>query len=635
VRRALDVEGLEALVAADAVVDVDDQVALCQGAGLGQEVGGAALLARPGQAVAQDVGLGDDRQAVGLEAVVQRQHHALRDLGIIGLGRLPVAGIGDLLQAMVGQHGPQALGRALRPRGEQHALAGGRQGAGVGGGGLEQVDAVLGALGGEHAAQLGAHVDHVQALGLERRELAVRTIAQRLVPLLGGQVERAGLQRAIGRLAIGRGAGLVGVLDHRQALVARFGGLVIDPDQRTVGQIVEQGRHPLVEQRQPVLEAGAAAALADGVVERVVARRAELGDIASAEPRDALGVQQRLADRQEIDLLQLLGRALGLGIEGADAFQRVAEQVQAHGLLGGRGIDVDDAAPDRELALFRHGGGADIAVDGEIALQVLDIDAIADLGRIAGAHQHGLVGHPLQQGRRGDDQHGRLGCSQASGQARQGGHALGRDAGRGTDAVVRQAVPRGEQHGLDLGREELQGVGEGVGPGGVAGHEGRETAACAGDVGHHQGVEALGRAGQGQAAGGLGDLLGVVGHGCLLSAVADGADGVGLEAERTDHRQHIGLELRGRVFLPDDPSVDLAIGLLEQGFEGVELLWGQVLAMVVRERPQNEVRFPKAAMPGAEPKPPKAGVVIYGHVPGGYRALDGRAPAFRRACATR
>jgi hypothetical protein len=131
VRRALDVEGLEALVAADAVVDVDDQIARRQGAGLGQEVGGAALLARPGQAVAQDVGLGDDRQAVGLEAVVQRQHHALRDLGIVGLGRLPIAGIGDLLQAMVGQHGPQALGRALRPRGEQHALAGGPPALGV------------------------------------------------------------------------------------------------------------------------------------------------------------------------------------------------------------------------------------------------------------------------------------------------------------------------------------------------------------------------------------------------------------------------------------------------------------------------------------------------------------------------
>jgi hypothetical protein len=38
--------------------------------------------------------------------------------------------------------------------------------------------------------------------------------------------------------------------------------------------------------------------------------------------------------------------------------------------------------------------------------------------------------------------------------------------------------------------------------------------------------------------------------------------------------------------------------------------------MVVRERPQNEVRFPKSAMPGPELQPPEAGVVIDGHVTG-------------------
>ena len=68
VRRALDVQGLQALVAADAVVDVDDEVARGQRRGLGQEVRRPPALARPRQPVAQDVGLGDDRQVVGLEA---------------------------------------------------------------------------------------------------------------------------------------------------------------------------------------------------------------------------------------------------------------------------------------------------------------------------------------------------------------------------------------------------------------------------------------------------------------------------------------------------------------------------------------------------------------------------------------
>ena len=96
-RRPLDVEGLEARIATDAVVDVHHQIARRQGAGLGEEVGGAALLARPGQAVAEDVGLGDDRQIVGLEPGLQRQDHPLRDLRIGRLGRLPIRGERDAL----------------------------------------------------------------------------------------------------------------------------------------------------------------------------------------------------------------------------------------------------------------------------------------------------------------------------------------------------------------------------------------------------------------------------------------------------------------------------------------------------------------------------------------------------------
>ena len=413
---------------------------------------------------------------------------------------------------MIAQHGPQALGRALGPRGEQHAFSFAREIAGVGRGGLEQVDAVLGAFGGEDPAQLRAHVDDVQPLRLERREATVRAIGDLPLPLLHRQIQRLGRQRAVRGFAIGLRPRLIGVQDHRQALVPRLGRLVVDADQGAGRQIVEQAGHPLVEQRQPVLQPGATAALADGGVQGIVAGRAELGDIALAEARDAVGVQQGLADRKEIDLGQLLGRALGLGIEGADALQRVAEQVEANGLLGGRRIDVDDAAADRELAPLGDGGGAGIAVDGEIALKVLDIDHGADLGAIAGAQQHILRRHTLQQRWRGDDQHGRLAVAQAPGQARQGRHPRGRDARRRTNAVVGKAIPRRHWHGLDLGREKLQGVDESVGARGVPGHERGQAAARPGDVGHHQRVEAFRRAGEGQAAGGRGDLFGVVGH---------------------------------------------------------------------------------------------------------------------------
>ena len=108
-RRVLNVEGLQAFITADAVLDMDNQVAWRQGRGLGQEVGRPTALAWPRQAVAQDVGLGDDRQLVGLESGLQRQHHALRRLRVSRLGRLPVGRQRDLRQAVIGQHAAEPL----------------------------------------------------------------------------------------------------------------------------------------------------------------------------------------------------------------------------------------------------------------------------------------------------------------------------------------------------------------------------------------------------------------------------------------------------------------------------------------------------------------------------------------------
>ena len=65
-------------------------------------------------------------------------------------------------------------------------------------------------------------------------------------------------------------------------------GLRIEHERR-VGEIVEQRVQLFVEQRQPVLHARIAAALADGLIERIVAaRRAEGRDIALAEAADGL-----------------------------------------------------------------------------------------------------------------------------------------------------------------------------------------------------------------------------------------------------------------------------------------------------------------------------------------------------------
>ena len=70
-RRAGDVERLQADEAADAVLDMDDDVAGDEARDLRDEIVElAARLARPHQAVAQNVLLADDGDVVGLEAAI-------------------------------------------------------------------------------------------------------------------------------------------------------------------------------------------------------------------------------------------------------------------------------------------------------------------------------------------------------------------------------------------------------------------------------------------------------------------------------------------------------------------------------------------------------------------------------------
>ena len=75
VRRARRLDGLQADEAADAVVDVDDEIARRQRRGLGQHVLGAALALRLAhEAVAENVLLADDREARRLEPLLERDH---------------------------------------------------------------------------------------------------------------------------------------------------------------------------------------------------------------------------------------------------------------------------------------------------------------------------------------------------------------------------------------------------------------------------------------------------------------------------------------------------------------------------------------------------------------------------------
>ncbi len=262
-----------------------------------------------------------------------------------------------------------------------------------------------------------------------------------------------------------------------------------------------------MEQREPVLDAGAALALANRGVEQVITRGAELRHVARAEARYALLVEQHLADRQQLDRLELAGRALGLRVEGADRLQGIAEQVEPHRLLGAGGEHVDHPAADGELAAVGHGGGPHVAVDGEVAFQVGHLDPAAGPGRVARLGQLCAGRHAMQHGRdRGDHQPRRL-LPVRLGQPAERRHPLRGDARRRADAVVGQAVPIGQADQLHLPREEADRFGKGGGAGRVARDEHGDPAPRLDDVGHRQGVEALRRAGQVQPPGRAGDVL--------------------------------------------------------------------------------------------------------------------------------
>ena len=122
-----------------------------------------------------------------------------------------------------------------------------------------------------------------------------------------------------------------------------------------------------------------AAALADGGVERIALRvwATEGRDIGLAEAADRVGGELHLAHRHEVERAHLADRALRLGIEGADRFQRRAEEVESHRVWHAGREEVDDAAPHRIFAGVAHDVGAQEAVDLEPFGELVGRDRIA------------------------------------------------------------------------------------------------------------------------------------------------------------------------------------------------------------------------------------------------------------------
>ena len=358
-RGGADGEGLETVVAADAVILVDDEVAFGDLGRFGDElVGAAAAARRPGDALAEKVGLRDEGEILDDEAAVDPQRDEADAAPGIELARVVPALELFGVDVVLAQQGGEAFARASGPGGHDRAAWVAARGpvAGLGREDVEDVAAGLGAAVGqrrEDGAGAGAGVDAGGAFGLgEGADQGDFEPGEEIVGGVAVEIEHLGRQRAVEKFAFAGGefSRLVVVGDHLEAAGEDVVGLVVEAD-GDVGKIVEQRFEMVVEERGEMFEPGIAAAVGDRLVDAVAGRFGAEGLApVGAEARDAVGVEGEFGDGVQGEAGEAVAGALGGGVEAANVLDLVAEQVEADGLGFAGGIDVDDAAADRELA---------------------------------------------------------------------------------------------------------------------------------------------------------------------------------------------------------------------------------------------------------------------------------------------
>ena len=190
-----------------------------------------------------------------------------------------------------------------------------------------------------------------------------------------------------------------------------------------------------------------AAAFGDGFVELVVAlRRAEGCDIAHPEAADGFGDELEFGNRNQIEPAHVEQRALGFGVERADRFQGIAEEIEPHGLIESGRKQVENAAAHGVFAGFAHGRRAAVAVvlqPGHDGIHRHDI-ARRDRQRLRG---HDFAGrHPLHDGVDRGQHDQRLVAAGQPRQFCQRGQTLRQDAAMRRYPVIGLAVPGRELH---------------------------------------------------------------------------------------------------------------------------------------------------------------------------------------------
>ena len=290
--------------------------------------------------------------------------------------------------------------------------------------------------------------------------------------------------------------------DLLEALLDRLVGEMIEAD-IAADHVIEQRLQLVVEQRQPLLHARIALAVTDGLIQRIVAgRAAEQLNVTAAEGLLGFLTERDFAHRQQDQLLQQLLGPLSFRIEGLDALQCVAEEIEPDWSCPSRRKQVEDATTNRELARLHHRAGTYEAAKLQPHHQPVHVDALAGRHLTNGKPHPIARRHALQDGIHGR-QHQRRVATATAEQTRQRRHSLGNDLGIRPDTVVRHRVPGRKYDHPHLRIEEAQRRLQGL-----------EAAIVAGDVHHqtrsgprhrlarqtreHQRIEALRHSGQNQ-----------------------------------------------------------------------------------------------------------------------------------------
>ncbi len=180
----------------------------------------------------------------------------------------------------------------------------------------------------------------------------------------------------------------------------RSGRIAVCDEDGIRRQVVEDGGGFVEEQRQVVLDAGAGDAAGHILVDARLGRVALEGLAEGlAEVRAPLVVHREFAGRQQADFRHRIDGALGIDVEGLDAFDLVVEQVEPVGQLRAHREEVDQAAANRVFAGRHHLRDIGVAGQGDLAAEFLGVELLALLEGEGVGRQERRRGQAIDSGR--------------------------------------------------------------------------------------------------------------------------------------------------------------------------------------------------------------------------------------------